>query len=155
MIDGQHDELDFEFLVDGEVFDKLIYLVDGIYPPLTRFLSSESDPHTKLAFSFAQDQEAFRKDVERGFGVLKLKFLSLLHPINLHHKDDIYYLVLACILMHNMMVEEHMLNGEVEDASFYITICSNNDNESAEEVNLDSDGYDESPANRHNKFNGT
>ena len=45
MIDGRHEELDFEFMVDGELFDKLIYLVDGIYPPLTRFLSSESDPH--------------------------------------------------------------------------------------------------------------
>eukprot|EP00804_Cyclotella_cryptica_P019919 CCRYP_007829-RA/>CCRYP_007829-RA protein AED:0.46 eAED:0.46 QI:0/0/0/1/0/0/2/0/182 len=61
------------------------------------------DPHTKLAFSFAQDQESHRKDIERGFGVLRLKFLSLMHPINLHHKDDIYYLVLAAILMHNMM----------------------------------------------------
>eukprot|EP00804_Cyclotella_cryptica_P009826 CCRYP_016256-RA/>CCRYP_016256-RA protein AED:0.40 eAED:0.43 QI:0/-1/0/1/-1/1/1/0/69 len=67
MIDGAHDEVGLQFLVDGEVFDKLIYLVDGIYPPLTRFLSSESDPHTKLAYSFAQDQEAHRKDVERGF----------------------------------------------------------------------------------------
>ena len=118
------EELDFEFMVDGELFDKLIYLVDGIYPPLTRFLSSESDPHTKLAFSFAQDQEAFRKDVERGFGVLKLKFLSLLHPINLHHKDDIYYLVLACILMHNMMVEARVENEEEESAYLYNTLSA-------------------------------
>ena len=124
MIDGRHEEIDFEFVVDGEVFDKLIYLVDGIYPPLTRFLSSESDPHTKLAFSFAQDQEAFRKDVKRGFGVLKLKFLSLLHPINLHHKDDIYYLVLACILMHNMMVEARVENEEEESAYLYNTLSA-------------------------------
>ena len=44
-----------------------------------------------------------------------------------------------------MMVEECMSNDEVEDASFYNynTICSNNDNgECAEQVNLDSDGYD-------------
>ncbi len=124
MIDGRHEELDFEFMVDGEVFDKLLYLVDGIYPPLTRFLSSESDPHTKLAFSYAQDQEAFRKDVERGFGVLKLKFLCLLHPINLHHKDDIYYLVLACVLMHNMMVETRVENDEVESAYLYNTLTA-------------------------------
>jgi hypothetical protein len=114
MINGTHDDLDFEFVVDGVVFNKLLYLVDGIYPQLTHFLASESDPHTRLALFFAQEQESDRKDVERGFGVLKLKFLSLVHPINLHHKDDIYYLVLAVILMHNMMVEARIENDEVE-----------------------------------------
>jgi hypothetical protein len=142
MIDGRHDELDFEFLVDGDVFDKLIYLVDGIYPPLTRFLSSESDPHTKLAFSFAQDQEADRKDVERGFGVLKLKFLSLLHPINLHHKDDIYYLVLACVLMHNMMVEARVENDEEESAYLYNTLLATEGQTAGGDSFDDSDGIE-------------
>jgi hypothetical protein len=142
MIDGRHDELDFEFLVDGDVFDKLIYLVDGIYPPLTRFLSSESDPHTKLAFSFAQDQEADRKDVERGFGVLKLKFLSLLHPINLHHKDDIYYLVLACILMHNMMVEARVENDEEESVYLYNTLLATEGQAAGGDTLDDSEGID-------------
>ena len=45
-----------------------------------------------------------------------------------------------------------MLNGEVEDASFYNTICSDNDDNSAKEVNLDNDGYDKSPTDRHKKF---
>jgi hypothetical protein len=31
MINGEHDELDFDFPVDGEVFSKLYYLVEGIY----------------------------------------------------------------------------------------------------------------------------
>jgi len=50
------------------------------------------------------------------------------------------------------MVEEHMWNDEFEDASFYNIICSDNDDESAEQVNFDNDGYDKSPANRHSKF---
>ena len=47
-----------------------------------------------------------------------------------------------------------MYNDEVEDASFYNTICSDNDNddESSEQVNLDHDGYDKTPADRHDKF---
>eukprot|EP00804_Cyclotella_cryptica_P018565 CCRYP_004366-RA/>CCRYP_004366-RA protein AED:0.39 eAED:0.65 QI:0/0/0/1/0/0/3/0/68 len=40
---------------------------DGIYPQLTHFLLSESDLHTKIALSFAQNQESYRKDFERGF----------------------------------------------------------------------------------------
>ena len=98
------------------MFSKLFYLVNGIYPSLSCFISSESDPHTKIAYSFATDQESLRKDVERGFGVLKIKFLALTHPINLHHRDDIYYLVLGDILQHNMMVESRLENGEEESA---------------------------------------
>ena len=74
MINGEHEKLDLDYVVDGEVFSKLFYLVNGIYPSLSRFISSEPDPHTKIAYSFAADQEAYRKDIERGFSVLKIKF---------------------------------------------------------------------------------
>jgi len=66
---------------------------------LTQFLPSEPDLTTTLDSSFAVNQDAVRKGVERGFGVLKLKFQVLTYPINLHHWDDIYYDFLACILM--------------------------------------------------------
>jgi hypothetical protein len=71
---------------------------------------------------FAQEQEGDSKDVERGFGVLKLKFVALIHPIHLHHKDGMYYLVLAMILMHNMMVEARIENNEVE-CQIFTTHC--------------------------------
>ena len=76
MINGEHEKLhfDFDFVTDREVFSKLFYHVDGIYPSLTRFLSSEPDPHTKIAFCFASDQEVYCKDIERGLGVLKRNF---------------------------------------------------------------------------------
>jgi hypothetical protein len=53
--------------------------------------------------------------VQCGYGVLKIKFLALTHPINLHHRDDIYYMVLATttILLHNMMVKEWMDDNAV------------------------------------------
>ena len=85
-------------------------LVDEIYHSLPWFLGLETDSMTKLDGNFRVHQEGSRKDVERGYGVWKRKFLSLTHPINLHHRDDIYYLVMATILLHNMMVEEHMSN---------------------------------------------
>ena len=122
MINGEHEKLDFNYVVDGEVFSKLFYLVNGIYPSLSRFISSEPDPHMKIAYSFAADQEAYRKDIERGFGVLKIMFLALMHPINLHHRDDIYYLVLGAILQHNMMVDARLENGKEESSSMYNTV---------------------------------
>lgn len=58
-------------------------------------------PHTNC-IQFATNQEAHSKDVD---GVMKIKFLSLLPSINLHHHDDIYYLVLAAILINNIMIK--------------------------------------------------
>jgi hypothetical protein len=47
-----------------------------------------------------------------------------MHSIKLHHKDDIYYFVLAVILMHNMMVEERVEHDEVESANLYNTLSA-------------------------------
>ena len=72
MHDGTHLKLDFSFTAEGEVFDNLYYLVDGIYPALAQFLRTITDPKSKIASFFAR-QEVYRKDVERGFVVLKIK----------------------------------------------------------------------------------
>ena len=163
MLNGEHESLDHEYTLDGTKFNKLFYLVDGIYPSLSRFLGPESDPSTKLDGSFKVDQEAARKDVEHGKGVLKVKSLSLTHPITLHHRDDIYYLVMAIILLHNMMVEVRILNDEVEDAAMYDTTTSDSDDKCEEYENVDDKceeyenvdnnaGYDGSPADRQTKF---
>ena len=37
MLDGNHDQLDFDFEIDGQKFDHLYYLVDGIHPALSWF----------------------------------------------------------------------------------------------------------------------
>ena len=74
MLNGNHHKIDHEFTRDGKAIIKLYYLVDGIYPSLSRFLGSETDPTTKLDGSFKIDQEGSRKDAECGYGVLKIKF---------------------------------------------------------------------------------
>ena len=118
MQNGTHHELVFSFTADGEVFEMLYYLVDGIYPALAQFLATISDPKTKIASFFAKNQEEYRKDVERGFGVLKLKYLCLKHEILMHNTDDIFYVVLACVAMHNMMVKWRIDAREEESTSF-------------------------------------
>lgn len=83
--------------------------MDGICPLLSQFCEPETVPSTKLDSSFKIDQEGSWKDVKRGYGVLKINSLSLSHEINLHHWDDIYYMVLSTILLHNIMVEEQII----------------------------------------------
>ena len=48
MLDGRHEQLDFTFEIDGQQFDHLYYLVDGIYPSLSRFLLTINDPTNTL-----------------------------------------------------------------------------------------------------------
>ncbi len=57
MLNGKHDEIDHDVVLDGEVFSKLFYLIDGIYLSLTRFLDPENDPATELDGSYKIYQE--------------------------------------------------------------------------------------------------
>ena len=83
------------------------------------------DPTTFLDQYWAGLQEAWRKAVERGFGVYKKKFLSVGNRVTLHERDDIFYLVKATIVMHNMMVEARIERDEVESEAFYEVPTSN------------------------------
>jgi hypothetical protein len=64
MLNGKHDENYHDFVVDSEVFSKLFYLVDGIYPLLTGSLDPENDPVTELNGSFK-----IRKEVKKTWNV--------------------------------------------------------------------------------------
>jgi hypothetical protein len=116
---------------------------------LSRFLGTETDPATKLDSSFKVDQEGSRKDVERRCGVLEIIFFALTHTITLHHRNGIYYLVLFTVLLHNMMVEEHVSNNEVEDGSMYNTIDPNGDGDTiTDDDDEDASGYERNPLDR-------
>ena len=65
-LDGSHSNIDFEFTIDGRVFNKLFYLVDGTYPQISCFMETISIPMTKKETTFAGWQEAARKDFGGG-----------------------------------------------------------------------------------------
>ena len=85
MLDGRHDAIDFSFRIDGQKFDQLYYFVDGIYPSLSQFLATINNPTTPLDCFFDPKQEGWRKSIERAFGVLKKKFLSIGTKSVLYH----------------------------------------------------------------------
>jgi hypothetical protein len=94
--------------------------VDGIYPELSRFVKNIEEPGNPLAASFAKWQEASRKDVERGFRVLKAKFHFVLTRIELWYIGEITDVVDTCMILHNMMVAHRMDNDEKEAADVYL-----------------------------------
>jgi hypothetical protein len=65
-------------------------------------------------------QEAVRKDVERAFGALKGCWQFLERPILLWKFKQISYRVTACIILHNMMVSDRVM----EDCRVTYNPCS-------------------------------
>ncbi|XP_074360338.1 uncharacterized protein LOC141700495 [Apium graveolens] len=55
---------------------------------------------------FAKYQESQRKDVERVFGVLQSRFTIVRGPIRFWDRADLRRIMRACIIIHNMIVED-------------------------------------------------
>lgn len=64
--------------------------------------------HTK----YAARHDHVRKDVERCFGVLIQRFRLLANPLRSWYTDDIDLILQACVIMHNMVVEDRKLNNQ-------------------------------------------
>ena len=70
------------------------------------FIQSIPIPQGPKAVLFAQHQEAVRKDVERAFGVLQARFAIVKNPALFWDKVKIGKIMRACIILHNMIVED-------------------------------------------------
>uniref|UniRef100_A0A0D3CWJ9 DDE Tnp4 domain-containing protein n=1 Tax=Brassica oleracea var. oleracea TaxID=109376 RepID=A0A0D3CWJ9_BRAOL len=88
------------YMVNGHQYDLAYYLTDSIYPKWSITLSE--GPKAAL---FAKVQEATRKDVERAFGVLQARFAIAKNPALSLDKEKIGKIMRACIILHNMIVE--------------------------------------------------
>uniref|UniRef100_A0A0D3BIW0 DDE Tnp4 domain-containing protein n=1 Tax=Brassica oleracea var. oleracea TaxID=109376 RepID=A0A0D3BIW0_BRAOL len=94
------------FYVNGHTYHLAYYLTDGIYPDWATFIQSIRLPQTEKHSLFAKKQESVRKDVERAFGVLQVIFVVVRNPSNLWDKHKIRNIMRACIILHNMIVED-------------------------------------------------
>jgi hypothetical protein len=56
-----------------------------------------------------------RKDIERAFGVLQRRFCILKQPARLYDRNQLRNVVLACIILHNMIVEDEK-EDELEES---------------------------------------
>jgi hypothetical protein len=118
MLDGSLHDLEKEagvvpYKIGEEEFDKLFFLVDGIYPRYVRFVKSYKLPITQAQKWFSSWQEAVRKDIERAFGVLKGRWQVLARPIQLHKPDEIALRATCCFILHNMLVSDRVMNNDV------------------------------------------
>ncbi|XP_048624595.1 putative nuclease HARBI1 [Brassica napus] len=103
IINGQAQQVNFT--ANGRDYHLAYYLTDGIYPKWATFIQSIPIPQGPKEVLFAQRQEAARKDVERAFGVLQARFAIVKNPALCWDKVKIGKIMRACIILHNMIVE--------------------------------------------------
>jgi hypothetical protein len=55
---------------------------------------------------FHNAQVAARKDVERAFGILQAQFAIVRGPARFWNQNMLWYIMQACVIMHNMIIED-------------------------------------------------
>ncbi|CAI0625562.1 unnamed protein product, partial [Linum tenue] len=95
-----------QYSVNGSNYNLGYYLTDGIYPNWATFVKSIPLPQGPKHKLFAKKQEAARKDVERAFGVLQARFAIINGPSRMWCKGIMGDITRACVIMHNMIVED-------------------------------------------------
>ena len=93
------------------------YLIDGIYHQWATFVKTIQSPLGNKRKYFAKAQEAVRKDVERAFGVLQSRFAIVRGPAHFWDKDTLREIMTACVIMHNMIIEDE--RNEDEDVDIH------------------------------------
>lgn len=93
------------------------YLADGIYPEWTGFVKTVRYPMEVKAQHFATQQESARKDIERAFGVLQSRFAVIRGPAYGWDRKQLNDIMMTCIILHNMIVEDEQHNADNTDFS--------------------------------------
>uniref|UniRef100_A0A0D3CUL8 DDE Tnp4 domain-containing protein n=1 Tax=Brassica oleracea var. oleracea TaxID=109376 RepID=A0A0D3CUL8_BRAOL len=132
------------YTVNGHNYRLTYYLTDGIYPNWDTFVQSIREPQGPKASLFATKQEAVRKDVERAFGVLQARFAIVKNPALLWDKIKIGKIMRACIILHNMIVEDERDKYTLTDVSVF------EQPESSRSSHVDLNFSTQMPTNLHN-----
>ncbi|XP_020872053.1 putative nuclease HARBI1 [Arabidopsis lyrata subsp. lyrata] len=103
------------YYVNGREYNLSYYLTDGIYPEWATFVKSIQRPQHPKHRLFAEHQEGARKDVKRAFGVLQSRFAMIKNPCRFLSKGKIAYIMRACLILHNMIVENERYSYTLYD----------------------------------------
>ena len=106
------------YSVNGHDYTIGYYLADSIYPKWSTFVKTISSPLGDKRKLFAKTQEAYRKDVERAFGVLQARFAIVRGPAWFFSEETLHDIMKACIILHNMIIEDERDKAEAVDFDY-------------------------------------
>ncbi|KAK1682370.1 hypothetical protein QYE76_043218 [Lolium multiflorum] len=113
LMQGKTPRVSYE--VNGNAYDKPYYLADGIYPDWAALVKTIRNPNSEKTRRFAKMQEACKKDVKRGFGVLQARWAIVRHPARTWSLKTMHEVMTCCVIMHNMIVENERPDGRNEN----------------------------------------
>ncbi|XP_075650080.1 uncharacterized protein LOC142620621 [Castanea sativa] len=87
-------------------------------PKWETFLKTIPTPQGPKRKLFAVAQEAYRKDVKRAFGVLQAHFAIVRGLARFFHLETLQKIMKACIILHNIIVEDEQDDNEVVDLDY-------------------------------------
>ena len=102
-----------EYVINGHEYKIGYYLSDEIYPKWATFVKTVLVPQGQKKKLFTERQESVRKDVERAFDVLQVRFAIVCGPAHLMKEEEIGVIMRACVILHNMIVEDERDNYEL------------------------------------------
>ncbi|XP_062224426.1 uncharacterized protein LOC133922928 [Phragmites australis] len=103
-----------QYSINGHAYTMGYYLADGIYPEWATFVKPIPCPVGRKRQHFVVQQAALRKDVERAFGVLQARFPIVRGATRIWDEETLHNIMTACIIMHNMIIEDERPDGDVE-----------------------------------------
>ncbi|XP_075674911.1 uncharacterized protein LOC142644119 [Castanea sativa] len=106
------------YSINGHDYTMGYYLADGIYPKWAAFVKTIPSPQGPKQKLFAATQKAYRKDVERAFGVLQARFAIVREPARFFHLETLQKIMKAYIILHNMIVEDERDDNEVVNLDY-------------------------------------
>ncbi|KAI7953618.1 hypothetical protein MJO28_006165 [Puccinia striiformis f. sp. tritici] len=90
---------DVEFKVCGRHYKHAYYLVDGIYPSWSTLIKAKGVSQDEQSQHFQKLQEAFRKDIERAFGVLQARWAIITIPARFWDPNDMVSIMRTCFIL--------------------------------------------------------
>ncbi|XP_059629648.1 uncharacterized protein LOC132272536 [Cornus florida] len=93
-IDGSHN--DINVLDHSSIFNGI---VNGQLPPVNYVVNGH---HYRMEYYLSDA----KKDVERAFGVLQIKWVITQRPVRYWEKDDLRLIMKTCIILHNMIIKD-------------------------------------------------
>ena len=104
--------------INGHDYTMRCYLADGIYPKWSTFVKTTPSPLGEKWKLFAKVQEAYRKDVERAFGVLQARFAIVRGLARFFYHETLQDIMKACIILHNIIIEDERDEAKAVDLDY-------------------------------------